>query len=126
MLMNGDGNVLQTKTLKKRFLVYVKDFLKSIEVDDISFFYFEEKVTYVITTDGKKYMMSKSLNQLEGLLDKDLFFRINRMFIVSYDSIGKIEPYFGNRLIVFLNQEFNVKAVVSREKVSGFKNWLDQ
>ncbi|MCE3226799.1 MAG: DNA-binding response regulator [Bacteroidetes bacterium] len=120
-----ENNPTQTKTLQTRFLVYVRDYLKSIEVHEIAYFYFEDKVTYVVTHKNEKYMLHRTLNQLEEKLDEKDFFRINRMFLVSYQSIGKIEPYLGNRLIVFLKPDMQVKAIVSREKVSEFKNWLN-
>lgn len=115
-----------SRTLQSRFLVYVKDFLKSIEVKDIAYFYFEEKVTYVVTTKNEKYMIHRTLSQLEDKLDKNRFFRINRMYLISYESIIKIEPYLGNRLIVFLKPDASIKNIVSREKVSEFKSWLNQ
>jgi DNA-binding LytR/AlgR family response regulator len=70
-------------------------------------------------------MLHRTLNQLEGKLDEKDFFRVNRVFLISYQSIAKIEPYLGNRLIVFFKPDMQVKAVVSREKVSEFKNWLN-
>lgn len=116
----------QTKALQSRFLVYVKDFLKSIEVKDIAYFFFEGKVTYVVTKYNEKFMIHRTLSQLEDRLDKSRFFRINRMYLISYDSIIKIEPYLGNRLIVFLKPDSPLKNIVSREKVSEFKSWLNQ
>jgi DNA-binding LytR/AlgR family response regulator len=114
-----------TKNLQTRFLVYVKDFLKSIEVKDIAFFYSEEKVTYVLTRENEKFIIARTLNHLEEKLDPKQFFRVNRMHLISYDSIQKIEPYLGNRLVVFLKSTIENKVIVSREKVSEFKNWLN-
>lgn len=116
----------RSTTLQNRFLVYVKDFLKSIEVKDIAYFFFEGKVTYVVTKNNEKYMIHRTLTQLEEKLDKNRFFRINRMYLISYESIIKIEPYLGNRLIVFLKPDSTLKNIVSREKVSEFKAWLNQ
>lgn len=113
------------RNLQTRFLVYVKDFLKSIEVKDIAFFYSEEKVTYVITKSNERFMIHRTLNHLEEKLDPLQFFRVNRTQIISYESIYKIEPYLGSRLAVFLKYNRENKIIVSREKVSEFKNWLN-
>jgi DNA-binding LytR/AlgR family response regulator len=112
--------------IQTRFLVYLKDFLKSVEVKDIAFFYSEEKVTYVMTRDNQRYFIARTLNQLEERLDPRQFFRVNRMHLISYESINRIEPYLGNRLVVFLKSSLDHKIIVSREKVSEFKSWLNQ
>jgi DNA-binding LytR/AlgR family response regulator len=114
-----------TQKLQSRFLVYVKNFLRSIETKDIAYFYTEDKITYVMTKDGERCMIHRSLNHLEQRLDPRRFFRINRMFIISFESILKMEPYFGNRLIVFLRSSTENKVIVSREKVADFKDWLN-
>lgn len=119
------GKLEDPRNVQSRFLVYVKDFLKSIEVKDIALFYSEEKVTYVITRNNERFYIARTLNQLEARVDARQFFRVNRMHLISYESIYKIEPYLGNRLLVFLKSPMDTKVVVSREKVSDFKNWLN-
>jgi len=104
----------------------MKNYLKSVEVNDVAFFYLENKSTYIVTGSGESFITNRSLNNLEEKLDPRRFFRINRSFIISYKSIERIEPYFGNRLIVFLRPDLKMKALVSREKVSDFKAWLDE
>jgi two-component system, LytTR family, response regulator LytT len=106
-------------------LVYVKNFLKSIEAKDIAYFYAEDKVTYVVTKENERYMIHRSLNHLEQKLDPRRFFRVNRMHFISYESILKIEPYLGNRLVVFLKYCAETRVIVSREKVADFKAWLN-
>ena len=118
-------NLESSPSLQTRFLVYIKDFLKSIEAKDIAYFYSEDKVTFVVTRENEKYMIHRTLNHLEQKLDPRRFFRVNRMHLISYESILKIEPYLGNRLVVFLKASFEDKVIVSREKVTDFKNWLN-
>jgi two-component system, LytTR family, response regulator LytT len=114
-----------TPHLQERFLVYVKNFLKSIEAKDIAYFYAEDKVTYVVTKENERYMIHRSLNHLEQKLHPRRFFRVNRMHFISYESILKIEPYLGNRLVVFLKYCAETRIIVSREKVADFKAWLN-
>lgn len=117
---------VKSRPVQSRFLVYMKNYLKSVEVNDVAFFYLENKSTYIVTGSGESFITNRSLNNLEEKLDPRRFFRINRSFIISYKSIERIEPYFGNRLIVFLRPDLKMKALVSREKVSDFKAWLDE
>jgi DNA-binding LytR/AlgR family response regulator len=64
------------------------------------------------------------MDELEEMLDPDRYFRISRSFYVSINSVDKIEDYFGNRLILALKPAVEKEALVSREKVTEFKNWL--
>ncbi len=60
-----------------------------------------------------------------NLADKVNPLRITiRIVDKAYVGIQKIEDYFGNRLILKLNLENDREAIVSREKVNGFKKWL--
>jgi DNA-binding LytR/AlgR family response regulator len=79
-----------------------------------------------MTKDNQRYMTPRTLNQLEERLDPLQFFRVNRMHLISYESINRTEPYLGNHLVVFLKSASGNKIIVSREKVSEFKSWLNQ
>jgi DNA-binding LytR/AlgR family response regulator len=60
------------------------------------------------------------------MLDPGIFFRINRKVIIHIDSIQKVGSFFNNRLKV--NTQFidGDDAVVSRERVANFKDWLNR
>ena len=64
------------------------------------------------------------MDELDGMLDPDKYFRISRSFFVSIDSVDQINDYFGNRLILTLKPAVDKEALVSREKVTDFKKWL--
>lgn len=65
------------------------------------------------------------LNRLEEELDPDSFFRVNRQFIVSADSIRKLESYFLGKAVISVEPPFKGQITVSREKVSALKKWLN-
>lgn len=115
-----------TKTHKKRFLIKVGDQLKQIKSKDISYFYFEEGLVFVVTNTNNKYPIDYSLEQLENILDPEMFYRINRKFIVGSDSILKIHSYFNSRLKLMLTPSYEQDVIVSRDKVKGFKEWLNR
>ena len=70
----------------------------------------------------KKYL---TLNQLTEQLDPDKFFRANRQTIVNVNAITKIEPYDMNKILVRTRPASPEPIIVSREKASSFKLWLD-
>lgn len=115
---------LQPREFRKRFLVKQGSKLISIEVDDIAYFFSDNGINFFITKDNKKYMVDYLMDEIEGMLDPDKYFRINRAVITAIHCVEKIEDYFGSRLILKLNPVFDKEALVSREKVTDFKKWM--
>ena len=68
---------------------------------------------------------SYSLDQLEGMLDPGMFFRVSRGFITSIDAVVESTRYFGNRLVLRLEPEFPQRVLVSRGRVNAFLRWAD-
>jgi hypothetical protein len=65
-----------------------------------------------------------NLDQLEQILNPDLFFRINRKIILNIESVKKISNYFNGRLILQIDHLEGDNAIVSRDRVGDFKGWL--
>jgi two-component system, LytTR family, response regulator LytT len=115
---------LQTKEYRTRFLGKHLQKLVSVEVSDIAYFYSDGRLNFFKTLDNKRYLVDYLMDELEQMLDPRRYFRINRSFFVSIDSIEKIEDYFGFRLILQLKPTIDKEVIVSREKVSDFKKWM--
>jgi two-component system, LytTR family, response regulator LytT len=115
---------LKPKSFRKRFLVKHAQKLASVEISDIAYFYSDGRLNFFKTNDNKKYVVDYTMDELEDMLDPEIYFRISRSFYVSIDSVEKIDDYFGNRLILGLKPAVDKEALVSREKVTDFKNWL--
>ena len=62
--------------------------------------------------------------QLEEQLSPRQFYRVNRQLLVNIESIKKIHTWLGGRLKLELDPVSQTDTVVSREKVSGFKDWI--
>ena len=115
---------LQPKEYRKRFLVKLGQKLVSVEIGEIAFFYSDGRLNFFKTTDNRKFVVDYTMDELEEMLDPQKYFRISRSFYVSVNSIEKIDDYFGNRLILGLKPAVEKEALVSREKVTEFKNWM--
>jgi len=115
-----------TKTHKNRFLVRAGEHIKTIPTDQVTFFYSMEKATFLNTAENKEYDIDYTLEELEGLLNPELFFRINRKYIISMGAIKDIVNYTNSRLKLRLVNSTDNEIIVSREKVTEFKNWLDR
>jgi DNA-binding LytR/AlgR family response regulator len=113
---------------KKRFLIQIGDKLKKIDIDDIAYFYVLDKAVYLRLYNGKSYPLEYSLDKLETILNPDEYFRINRKYIVSMNSISNMLAYSRGRVKIELkppaDDEFD--TIVSIDRSSNFKMWLNQ
>jgi len=114
---------------KSQFVVRVGEHLKVVPVEQVAYFFSLEKTTLLQSTDGRKYVVDYTLEQLENLLDPGQFFRLNRAYLTRQAAIADIIHYASSRLQTVLRPappESEGPVLVSREKVSVFKNWLDR
>ncbi len=116
---------ISKKSFKDRFLVKTGNHIKSIGIEDIIAFQAEGRDVSLWTNKGKEYIIEYKLEALDDLLDPKLFFRVNRSFIVSLQSIDDVIVYSNRRLKLTLDPDINTGIVVSREKVSSFKQWFE-
>jgi DNA-binding LytR/AlgR family response regulator len=111
---------------KSRFLIKVGDKFFSITKDQIAYFYTEDKGVFIQTKDKNRYPVDNSLDDLEKMLDPEIFFRINRQFIVHVEAVNRLHAYFNGKMKVFLKPDAPEEVIVSREKASALKLWLDR
>ena len=116
----------QRPEYKSRFLVKIGQKIKAISVDKIAYFYSHDKLTFLQTRMQEKFPLDQSLDELQNLLDPTDFFRLNRKFIVHFEGIKEVHPYFKGRLKVDLQPPMDEDIVVSSEKTPSFKAWLDK
>jgi DNA-binding LytR/AlgR family response regulator len=55
-----------------------------------------------------------------------LFFRATRQFIISQKAISKIHQHFGGKLKLELLPPTKEEVLLSREKSSALKEWLNK
>jgi two-component system response regulator LytT len=115
---------LHAKDYRKRFLVKHGQKLVSVEVEEIAYFFSDGRLNFFKTNDNRKFVVDYTMDELNEMLDPENYFRISRSFFISVNSVSQIHDYFGNRLILQLKPETDKEAIVSREKVTEFKNWL--
>lgn len=112
------------KVYKSRFTVKIGAQLKIINVGEIECFYSENKGTYIHTLENRNYLIDTPLEILEEELNPKQWYRISRKFIVPIASVKEIVVYSNSRLKIILPTYKEDEVIVSREKVSDFKNWM--
>jgi DNA-binding LytR/AlgR family response regulator len=115
-----------TNKFKQRFVIKVGEHIRSIPVEDVLYFYSLEKATFLHTANNHNYVIDYSIEQLEGLVDPEKFFRINRKYLIAMNSFDDIISYSNSRLKIELLHSDEYDVIVSREKVQKFKKWLDK
>lgn len=111
---------------KSRFLIKIGQKIRAIPVEKIAYFFTKDKMTYIVTFENQKLPMDHTLEEIDGMLDPKFFFRINRKFIVHFDAVKDIHPYFKGRIKLSLSPEIDEEIIISTEKTPSFKRWLDQ
>ena len=115
-----------SKKYKERFVVRYGDKLRFFEVQDVLCFFSEEKTSLILTKDLKRYVIDTTLEGLEGQLDPDRFFRVNRKFIVCTQALAEITTWSNSRLRLKIEGMDDELVVVARERVQEFRDWLDR
>jgi len=114
----------ERKEYKKRFLVRFGEHIKTIAVNEIAYFYSENKATFARSFEGRNFPMDHNLDALEQLLDPQDFFRINRQYFISLKSIEEMRTYTKARVIIRLSPPVKEQPIVSSERAADFKSWL--
>ncbi len=122
-LLENWGN--NTKKFKERFLAVQRNTLVPITQNEVAFFHKEELI-YVHTMNNEKFISeNQTMDEVESVLNPEVFFRVNRQFIIHIQSAGRIKTTHKG-LTVQLKSPFNTEIDISREKAVAFKNWLGQ
>jgi len=116
---------IPTRNYKARFMVKLGDHIRSITSDEISFFFADGRDVYLITTQQRKFIIDYTLEALDEILDPKIFYRVNRSYILNISAIQDVVVYTNSRLKITPHANWDKEIIVSRDKVSDFKQWFD-
>ena len=110
---------------KTRFLVRQGEQLLPLPVAEAAWFLSRHETVTLVATDGRRFVLDYTLEQLEALLDPARFFRLNRQLIAQLPAVRRLHPHFGGKLLVDLHPAPTEEILVSREKAPALKAWLE-
>lgn len=110
---------------RQKFMVRLNDKILPIPVNDIAYFLSEDKVTWMFTSDGSKYVMDQSLDILSAQLSPSRFFRISRGCIIASSAVQSIIKLQGGRLKINAVPRSGPEILVSRSRSEDFLQWLE-
>ena len=117
---------LKKQDYREHFLVQNADGYTVLNVQDINHVATENGITRAYLHTGRSVALNFTLNDIEAQLAPTKFFRANRQYIISIDSIDRIGFLFGGKLSVHLKSYPSVEVVVSKEKAAQLKEWIDR
>jgi DNA-binding LytR/AlgR family response regulator len=119
-------NQLQPRN-KERFLIKIGEHFRSVQASGINYFFIKDRFSFINVDKGKNYMIDYSLDKIEKIVDPGTFFRVNRNYIINFKAIRDIVAYSSSRLKIYLNNMLDDnEIIVSRERVTEFKKWMDR
>lgn len=110
---------------KTSFLIFKDQKYKTINVEDIAFFYVKYEATWIMCFDKHQYNLDQSLEQVANSVSAKQFFRVNRQYLVNFKAIKEVEPYFLRKLYIKLVVETPDKLLVNKEKSQSFLSWME-
>jgi len=119
-------HILQPEAVyKERFTVKQGNRIIVLNINDVAYFCAEDKSTFIVTHEDKKYLSDLSLDAMEEQLDPKLFFRLTRGCIANINAIQSIIKYSNSRLKISLQPAYDEAILVSRVRIPLFLNWLE-
>jgi two-component system LytT family response regulator len=115
----------QRRPYKTRFLVRQGESLLPLPTTEVAWCWSRHETVTLATHDGRRFVVEYTLEQLEGLLDPSQFFRLNRQFLAQLPAVRRLVPHFGGKLLVELAPAPSDEVLVSKEKASAVKHWLE-
>ena len=111
--------------LKKQnaILVFYKDKILPVRIDNVAIFYLHNNLTHLITFTKEQYYINETLEEIERIAPTG-FYRVNRQFYVNKKAVKDVSKYFARKLLVNLAIPFAEKITVSKVKANHFLAWL--
>ena len=116
----------QTIRYRERFLIpHRADEYLIVPVGDVSHITIRDGVVRLCTISGDTHALPMTLEEAESQLDPKRFMRVNRQFIVSAAAVTKLSTHFLGKIRIHVAAFPDTEIIVSKDKVSMVKHWLD-
>lgn len=132
----GQSDLLQTEAtgeqtpeqplIKSSILVHTPSKSFTVPTASIAYFYRDRGKVFLRPFSGNDLILTQSLDSLEEVLDKEMFFRAARHMIVNRSAIQGYQPLLHGKLALILSPIYKQKLNVSKPQAPSFKSWLDR
>ncbi|MEZ4808985.1 MAG: LytTR family DNA-binding domain-containing protein [Allomuricauda sp.] len=124
LMMKHIGLPKDSKVYKERFTAHSGKAYILINYNNIAYFV-KDTLIYIVTKDKQQFVTDfQTMEEIEELLNPDLFFRANRQIILQADFVESYKTNSYGKLQVKMKSPVNTSVDISREKAQAFKKWL--
>jgi len=95
----------------------------ALDLEDVAYFYSEQKIVFVRDFSGNQFILDKNLGEWESMVDRNDFFRINRKFIAHRKAIERFKSDNG-KIRIYLKPVVKEEVHVSKECAPEFREWI--
>jgi two-component system LytT family response regulator len=113
-----------TTTYKKRFLVKRGVDYVAIKAEDIAYCYATHKLVCMVNNENQKFILDKSLADLEKELNPAQFHRVNRKYLININAVKRIRSFAKGKLLIDIQPAVEEEIIVSTENTAAFKEWM--
>ncbi len=123
-----EAEIAQEKQTKiEGFLIRVGKKDLKFSYDQLIGFYVDNDYVVACHIDSNTYYLDTSLDKIEEKLPTDLYFRLNRKYLIHRNVMSGFKRVENGKLLVFLNLSYPSipnEIPVSRAKAPVFKSWF--
>jgi DNA-binding LytR/AlgR family response regulator len=117
------NNLAPDMSSEKSWMIKVGPHIRIVPYADVAYYFTAEKISFLMTLDGKKYPVDLTLEQIETQINDLNFFRINRQYIIHRKAIHSMSTHTKSRVRITLSPT-SEEVIVSTERSPMFKKWL--
>jgi two-component system LytT family response regulator len=124
-LKNILAEIRKEPKYKTHFLIPSRgDKLIPVRIESLACLFIDAGIVKAMTLEGTYYPIEYTLDELGSMLDPQVFFRANRQFLISRIAIKDVDFWFNSRLSVNLLVTVPEKILISKARITEFKQWF--
>jgi DNA-binding LytR/AlgR family response regulator len=110
----------------KRFMIREGNKLKSVEEHEVAYFFASGKYLFLTTMDNQTYIYDDTIKDIIHRLNPELFFKVNRKFIINKNAISEIIKHSSQKIELKLSPapEVDSDVFISKRQITECLNWL--
>ncbi|MBV6439380.1 MAG: hypothetical protein EPGJADBJ_01020 [Saprospiraceae bacterium] len=97
-----------------------------VPVAEVAYFITNSGISWLVRSDGKRFVVDETMEEVAAQLDPGIFFRLNRQVIARPEAIKQIHEHFNGKLKDVLQPNLAEEVFVSRQTAPEFRAWLNR
>lgn len=110
----------------KRFMVREGNKLRSVDEQNTAYFFASGKYLFLTTKDNQTYIFDDTIKDIIQKLNPQVFFKVNRKFIINKEAITEIIKHSSQKVELKLSPkpEVSDEVFISKMQIAECLNWL--